>query len=251
MKILRKIVEIDESKCDGCGLCVPSCAEGAIRIVDGKARIKAENFCDGLGACLGECPQGAIRIVEREAEAFDEEAVKKEQSASLGREHAGKELPCGCPSSSLKTWAPSGSCEKANQPSIAAPARSELRHWPVQIRLVPPTAPFLKGAHLLVAADCTPVAYPRFHQEFLKGKVVLIGCPKFDDTEMYARKFAQIFAQAEILSVTIVVMEVPCCQGLPAIVRKGMEAAGKKVRLEKVVVAADGEILSRELLSRG
>jgi ferredoxin len=253
MKTVRKIVEIDENKCDGCGLCVPSCAEGAIRIVDGKAKIKSENFCDGLGACLGECPRGALRIVEREAEAFDEEAVKKEQSAPRGHRHAGPELPCGCPSTHLKTWTPSGSCEEANRPAVQdpSPSASELRHWPVQIRLVPPTAPFLKGAHLLVAADCTPVAYPRFHEDFLKGKTVLIGCPKFDDAEMYAQKFAQIFEKADLRSVTVVVMEVPCCQGLPAIVRKGMETAGKKVRLEKVVVAADGEILSRELLSRG
>ncbi len=253
MKTVRKIVEIDENKCDGCGLCVPSCAEGAIRIVDGKAKIKSENFCDGLGACLGECPRGALKIVEREAEAFDEEAVKKELSAPPARRHTGPELPCGCPSTHLKTWAPSGSCEEANRPAVQAPApsSSELRHWPVQIRLVPPTAPFLKGAHLLVAADCTPVAYPRFHEDFLKGKVILIGCPKFDDAEMYTQKFAQIFEKADIRSVTVLVMEVPCCQGLPAMVRKGMETAGKKVRLEKVVVASDGEILSRELLSRG
>ena len=246
MKTMRKIIEIDEELCDGCGECVPSCAEGAIEIVDGKARLAAEKYCDGLGACLGECPTGALTIVEREAAEFDEEAVE-EYLSSKAQEEAPQEatMACGCPSTQIQAFAPLTSCQEANKPAVQSSAGSALSHWPVQIHLVPPTAPFLKGADLLVAADCTPVAYPNFHQDFLKGKVVMVGCPKFDDVQEYIQKFTDIFKTADIKSVTVVVMEVPCCSGLPLIVEKGMEMAGKTVPMETVVISARGELLNR------
>jgi len=245
MKIMRKIIEIDDELCDGCGECVPSCAEGAIEVVDGKARVVAEKYCDGLGACLGECPNGALRIVEREAEDFDEEAVglylkEKEQKPV--------EVPiaCGCPSSEIRTFIPESSATETVTGDSPPRGVSNLSHWPVQIRLVPPTAPFLKGADLLVAADCTPVAYPEFNRDFLKGKVVMVGCPKFDDVEGYIAKFTDIFKTADINSITTVVMEVPCCSGLPLIVKKALEASGKEIPMEEVVISTRGEVLKRK-----
>jgi len=249
MKVQRKIIEIDEEKCDGCGQCVPACAEGAIEIIDGKARLIAEKYCDGLGACLGECPNDALNIDEREVDEFDEEAVE-EHLHSRERPGVAEEttLACGCPSAQIQSFSTLTACAEANAPVQQQPAVSALSHWPVQIRLVPPTAPFLKGADLLVAADCAPVAYPNFHQDFLKGRVVMVGCPKFDETQAYIQKFADIFNTADIKSVTVVVMEVPCCQGLPMVLEKGMEDAGKRVPMEKVIVSTSGEILSRQKL---
>jgi NAD-dependent dihydropyrimidine dehydrogenase PreA subunit len=241
MKVRRKIVEIDEERCDGCGLCVPACAEGAIRVLDGKARLLSERYCDGLGACLGECPNDALRIIEREAEEFDEEAVEEHIEAEAGE----GVMACGCPSSQIQSFAPSAKGQEAEEAANQGRAGSALSHWPVQIRLVPPKAPFLRGADLLVVADCTPVAYPNFHQDFLTGKVVMVGCPKFDEPQPYVEKFGEIFKVADIHSVTVAVMEVPCCQGLPLIVKRGMEAAGKKVPMEVVVVSIKGEILRR------
>jgi Pyruvate/2-oxoacid:ferredoxin oxidoreductase delta subunit len=254
MKSKRKIIRIDEEQCDGCGVCVPSCAEGAIQIVDGKAKLVAEKYCDGLGACLGECPKDALQIVEVEAEAFDPSADSRRakfRMTSTAGEHVGSsisahphedaKMACGCPSTLIQSFAPRKSCQEPNEPVSQLPGFSELTHWPIQIRLVPPTARFLRGADLLVAADCTPVAYPHFHQDFLKGKVVLLGCPKFDDAEEYVEKFAEIFAANDIRSVTVVVMEVPCCQGLPRIVKEGMALAEKAVPLETVVISARGE----------
>ena len=250
MEVKRKIIKIDEELCDGCGECVPSCAEGAIEIVDGKARLVAEKYCDGLGACLGECPNGALTVVEREAEEFNEEAVEEYLSSKAqGESPEEATMACGCPSAQIETFGPSASFQEANEPALQASAVSALSHWPVQIRLVPPTAPFLKGADLLVAADCTPVAYPNFHQDFLKGKVVMVGCPKFDDVQEYIQRFADIFNTADIKSITVVVMEVPCCQGLPIIVEKGMEMAGKGIPMEKVVISARGDVLGRERLA--
>jgi ferredoxin len=241
MKVSRKIIRIDEDLCNGCGQCVPSCAEGAIAVVDGKARVLSEKFCDGLGACLGECPQGALSIEERVAEEFDERAVE----IHLEETEKAREAPmaCGCPSSHIQILSKTGPCEKANEPRRQEASGSELSHWPVQIRLVPPKAPFLKRAHLLVAADCTPVVYPDFHRDFLKGKAVLVGCPKFDDVEAYVEKFRDIFRDADLQSVTILDMEVPCCSALPRIVQKGMEEAGKKVPLEEVTLTPRGEVL--------
>ncbi|MGD9032163.1 MAG: 4Fe-4S ferredoxin [Desulfobacteraceae bacterium] len=249
MKVSRKIIEIDEALCDGCGQCIPSCAEGALEIVDGKAKLVADFYCDGLGACLGECPTGALQVIEREADEFDEEAVEK-RLESMAKEEAPQVIPMtgGCPSTQLKSFAQPETQQEGREANQGS-APSELTHWPVQVNLVPPTAPFLKGADLLVAADCTPVAYPNFHRDFLKGKAVMVGCPKFDDVEGYIQKFADIFRTADLNSVSVVVMEVPCCQGLPIILERGMEAAGKKVPMEKVVISARGKVLGREKLA--
>lgn len=247
MKVKRKIIQIDEEKCNGCGLCVPSCAEGALQIVNGKARLVAEKFCDGLGACLGECPQDALHIIEREAEDFDEKAVEEylhAKSATFSPEPL--TMACGCPSTHIQSFVPAATCEEANQPAYFGQQKSALTHWPVQVRLVPPTAPFLKGADLLVAADCTPIAYPNFHRDFISNKVVMVGCPKFDDVPEYVQKFTDIFNTAGIKSITVVTMEVPCCQGLPMIVRKGLELSGKKIPLEQIVISTRGEILKKK-----
>ncbi len=243
MKILRKIIEIDPDRCDGCGQCVPSCAEGAIQIIDGKARLAAEKYCDGLGACLGECPNDALQIIEREAEDFDEAAVEEHlKDTSEKAEPSGTVLPCGCPSTQLQSLSPTDSCRAANQPQTQMGQSSALGHWPVQIKLVPVTAPFLKGADLLVVADCTPLAYPNFHRDFLKGKVVMMGCPKFDDVQEYIAKFTDIFKTAGIKSITTAVMEVPCCSGLPFLVKKALQASGKKIPLTEKVISVRGEL---------
>jgi len=241
MKVKRKIIQIDEEKCDGCGNCVIGCAEGALAIVDGKAKVISDNLCDGLGACIGECPQGALTIIEREAEAFDEEAVEAHLSTREQDDPEEKPMACGCPSAQIQSFSP---CAKANHPvRQTAENESTLTHWPVQIRLIPPDAPFLKGADLLVAADCVPVAFPSFHQDFLQGKTVMLGCPKFDDVQAYVEKFAAIFKTAGIKSITIVIMEVPCCAGMPRIVQKAMEKAGVQIPFEQVVVSTRGRIL--------
>lgn len=245
MKVKRKIIQIDEDRCDGCGNCVISCAEGALKIIDGKAKVISDNLCDGLGACIGECPQDALKIIERDADEFDEEAVEKHLHAQKKEPEAGKTLPCGCPSTQIQSFAPAAGCQGANIPRRLekVPAQSALTHWPVQIRLIPPTAPFLKGADLLVVADCVPVAFPTLHQDFLAGKVVMVGCPKFDDAQAYIDKFAEIFKTAGIKSVTTVVMEVPCCSGLPVIVEKGMHKAGRAIPSRQVTISTRGEIL--------
>ncbi len=246
MKVKRKIIEIDEERCDGCGNCAPACAEGAIKIIDGKARVIADKFCDGLGACLGECPNDALSIVEREAEEFDEEAVEAHlESREQESPQEAQPPACGCPSATVQQFETRYARRDDKKQFQSLPVESSLGHWPIQIRLVPPDAPFLKGADLLVAADCTPVAYPAFHQDFLAGKVVLLGCPKFDDAAAYVQKFAAIFKMADVNSVTVLVMEVPCCQGLPYIVAKGMEGAGKQIPLEMVVISAKGKVLER------
>ena len=239
MKIMRKIIEIDEELCDGCGQCVTGCDEGALQIVDGKARVVSETFCDGLGACIGECPTGALTIVEREAAPFDETAVERRLA-----EQGQPALACGCPSNQIQTFAAISPCEAANRPVTIGGGESSLTHWPVQIRLIPPTAPFLKWADLLVLADCTAVAFPALHQDLMKGRVVMMGCPKFDDVQEYVQKFADIFKTADIRSVTTAVMEVPCCSGLPLIVKRGMEAAGKDIPMEEVVISTRGETIN-------
>ena len=250
MKIKRKIIQIDQEKCDGCGQCVPSCAEGALQIVNGKARLMAEKYCDGLGACLGECPNDALRVIEREAEDFDEKAVEERmKSLSAHKSPELQPMACGCPSAQIQSFSPAKSCQEANQPRSGVSAHSALSHWPVQIRLVPPTAPFLKGADLLVVADCTPVAYPNFHRDFLDGKVVMVGCPKFDEAQAYIQKFADIFTMAGIKSIEVVTMEVPCCQGLPLIVKKGLELSGKRIPINQVIISTRGEVLKRQKIA--
>ena len=245
MKVMRKIIEIDEERCDGCGLCVPACAEGSLEIIDGKARVISDNLCDGLGACLGECPNDALRIVEREAEEFDEEAVEKLLAEKKKENKAAQPLiASGCPSSRLQHFAQPVAKESvsAMAPQGAA-EQSALGHWPIQIHLVPPTAPFLKNADLLVLADCVPVAFPTLHRDFLQGKAVMMGCPKLDNTDSYIQKFTQIFRTAGIRSITAVVMEVPCCSGLPMIVKKALDDAGVDIPMKEVVVSTRGEIL--------
>ncbi len=234
MKVMRKIIEIDDERCDGCGVCVPACAEGAIEIIDGKARVVAEKYCDGLGACMGECPNDALRIVEREADDFDEEAVEKylEEKLKVPEKTLGA---AGCPSSRIQTSIPTGVHGGA----------SKLSQWPVQIHLVQPHAPFLKDADLLIAADCTTVACANFHQDYLKGKVVMIGCPKFDDGEAYIQKFTDIFKAVEIKSITVLIMEVPCCSGLPAMIQRAMAVAEKTIPMETVIISTQGEVLKR------
>ncbi len=248
MKVLRKIIEIDDEKCDGCGNCVPSCAEGAIQIVNGKARVISDKYCDGLGACLGECPRDALHIVEREAEKFDEAAVhellKQQAQAEKSTGQRKPVMTGGCPSAALKTFSDT-SCDCANQPRVTgSDGSSALGHWPVQIRLVPAGAPFLKDADLVIAADCVPVAYPSFHRDFLAGKAVMIGCPKFDDTQGYVDKLTDVFKKSGIKSITAVIMEVPCCSGLPHIIQKALENSGMDIPFSQVTISARGEILS-------
>ena len=257
MKVVRKIIEIDDDLCDGCGNCVPSCAEGALQIIDGKARVIADIYCDGLGACLGDCPTGALSIVEREADEFDEEAVEEllaKQKAEKDKKSATEPetIPMvsgGCPSARMQSFDAPAQQPAAVSPAETAPVGEEmesaLAHWPVQIMLVPPTAPFLKGADLLVLADCVPVAFPTVHRDFIQGKSVLLGCPKLDNAEFYIEKFAQICKQSGVKSITSVVMEVPCCSGLPMIVKKGMELSGVEIPMEEVVISTRGKILER------
>lgn len=227
--MVREIVRIDEEKCDGCGLCVPACAEGAIRIVDGKAQLVAENLCDGLGACLGECPQGALIVEKRPADPFDESAVEKHLVAAA--------TPTGCPSARVAAFAPAA--EKGGEEAERRP--SALRQWPVQMHLVPPSAPFLQGAELLLAADCVPFAYADFHRDLLQGKVLLVGCPKLDDGQAYLEKLTAILAKNRVRSLTVAHMEVPCCSGLVAIARRALEASGAAVPLQTVRIGIRGE----------
>ncbi|MBU1168326.1 MAG: 4Fe-4S binding protein [Proteobacteria bacterium] len=242
MKVMRKIIEIDEEKCTGCGQCVVACAEGAIEIRDGKAKIIRDLLCDGLGACIGECPEDALKIIEREADDFDEKAVH-DHLKKMEKQTAQEPCACGCPSSQIQSFAPKASCQVVNEPKAFTGEESALTQWPVQIKLVPPTAPFLKGADLLVVADCVPVAYPSLHKDLLQGRAVMMGCPKFDNAEEYVEKFAQVFAQSGITSVTVALMEVPCCSGLSMIIKKAMDQSGMSIPVNEVVVGVRGKIL--------
>ncbi len=241
MKVLRKIIKIDEELCDGCGLCVPDCAEGSLQIINGKARLVADNLCDGLGACLGSCPTGALQIIEREADAFDEEAVEHYLAAQ--QEQKIDSVPpqgSGCPSAQLQTFAPLTPCQAANAPSLQT--GSALSHWPVQIRLIPPTAPFLDNCDLLVAADCTAVAYAGLQKDFITGRVVMMGCPKFDDQELYVQRFIEIFRTRKLNSLTILIMEVPCCHSMLQIIRTALAAVKPDFPIRQVIVSTHGEI---------
>ena len=242
MKVLRRIIEINEELCDGCGQCVPDCAEGALRIVDGKAKMIADKYCDGLGACLEACPKDALRIVEREADEFDEEAVMELLDSGKQKK---KEKPSVTQSPGLANIKIETPCQAANKPrfDLAAPkSGSALSHWPVQIRLVPAQAPFLKNADLLVAADCVPVAYPHFHRDFLANRVIMMGCPKFDDVNGYIQKFVEVFRQAKPRSIKLAIMEVPCCGGMRMIVKEALKQAGQDIPMEEVIITARGEI---------
>ena len=222
--MIRKIVHIHEDKCTGCGLCAAACHEGAIVMVNGKARLIRDDYCDGMGDCLPECPAGAIEIIEREAEAYDEAAVKARMAALKAM-------------SSLKGSAP------AKEPVSCSTVKGATQ-WPVQIRLVPGNAAFLEGADVLVAADCTAYAYANVHQEFMRGKVTLIGCPKLDDVD-YSEKLTQILRQNDIKSVTVLRMEVPCCGGLERAVVTALQNSGKMIPWQVVTFSVDGKILDR------
>lgn len=242
----RKIVEIDEEKCDGCGLCVPSCAEGAIRIVDGKARLVADVYCDGLGACLGHCPQDAITIVEREAVPFDEAAVAQHLSATAAAPPATP--PAACPSAKSQSLRLNVLTDVTAMPAFGNGDAGEdqtspaLTNWPIQLHLVSPAAPFLQDCDLMLVADCVPFACPDFHRQLLKDKPVVVGCPKLDDAEFYVKKLAAILAQANVRSVTIVHMEVPCCTGLVRIAQAARSMSGRQVPMEDCVVTIRGRI---------
>ena len=225
--MIRKIIHIDEEKCDGCGLCAKACHEGAIGIVDGKAKLLREDFCDGLGDCLPGCPTGAISFEEREAPAYDAAAVKaaKEQT-----------LPCGCPGTHVQAL---GHDAEAR---AAVSAVSRLAQWPCQIKLVPPNASFFNGAKLLIAADCTAYAYAAMHEEFMRGRVTLIGCPKLDGVD-YTEKLTEILSGNDIRSLTIVRMEVPCCGGLQFAAENALRSSGKFIPWQVVTVSVDGNIL--------
>jgi len=239
VKTLRKIIKIDEEKCDGCGLCVPACVEGALQIIDGKAKLVSETYCDGLGACLGECPQGAITIEEREAEEFDEEATKchpeQEKGATGG-------LPCGCPSAAVRQFARQEvtGVFRGDEP----PEQSMLRHWPVQLSLVPPSAPFLHGADVILAADCAPFAYAGFHRDFIKDHALLVACPKLDDFPAHLRKLTDILSQSEVNSLTVVRVEVPCCAGLVQMAKQAIQLSGKDIPFREAVIGINGELKS-------
>lgn len=253
MKTVRKIIEINEELCNGCGQCVPDCAEGSLKIVDGKARLVADKLCDGLGACLGSCPTGALKIVERSADEFDEKAVEEylaqEKAAAKPQEKA-KTMDCGCASTHIQSFAPRPAmspCQAANMPTkTARDAASELTHWPVQIRLIPAHAPFLQNADVLVAADCTAVAVRNFQEKYLAGKTVMMGCPKFDDAESYVQRFTEIINTCNLKSLTILIVEVPCCSAMNVIIRKALERAGKSVPVEQITISTRGEELARK-----
>ena len=235
-KLLRKIVKIDEEKCDGCGVCVPACVEGALQIIDGKARLVSERYCDGLGACLGECPQGAITIEEREAKGFDEEAVAQHLPS---KERISDKLPCGCPSATVTQFERQ---TKAGVPKIArATPESRLTHWPVQLALVPPSAPFLQGADLVLAADCVPFAYAGFHQDFLGDNALVVACPKLDDFQAHQSKLTEILRHSQIKSLTVVHMEVPCCSGLVHMAKQAILASGKDIPLREITIGIKGD----------
>jgi NAD-dependent dihydropyrimidine dehydrogenase PreA subunit len=284
--MVRTVIEIDEDLCNGCGNCVTGCHEGALQLIDGKARLVGDNLCDGLGACIGECPVGAIEFVEREATAYSEREVL-ERILPLGentvvahlkhlKDHGQKEFvhegfailtekgwdaaavrakvlgssaPLGaqghggggCPGSRVVDFTPRAEPQPAA--GVRAPAASQLRQWPVQLHLVPPSAPYLQACDLLVAADCVPFAHANFHQDFLKGRVLLIGCPKLDDTAYYAEKLTQIFSLNDIRSVTVARMEVPCCGGITQAVRTAIAASGRVVPYAEAVISIEGKLL--------
>ena len=236
----RKIISIDPARCNGCGLCVNACHEGALQLVDGKAKLVSDSYCDGLGNCLPECPTGAITIVEREAVPFDETAVAARQASPTP--DAPPPLACGCPGKMAKTIAarPPAPVTAAGEPPVG-PA-SALVNWPVQIKLVPVNAPYLKKAALLIAADCTAFAYPDIHRRFMANKVTLIGCPKLDEVD-YAEKLTAILQANEIRSVTVLRMEVPCCAGIANATKQALINSGKMIPWHVVTLATDGAIL--------
>lgn len=237
---IRNIVQIDEEKCNGCGQCVINCAEGALKIIDGKARLVSDAYCDGLGACLGHCPQDAITIIQRDAEEFDEKSVGARHVVSSEK----KSLPCGCSGTEAREI-----LKKSQGSSIKGQDReipSELINWPVQLKLISPQAPYFVGKDIVIAADCTSFAYGNFHAEFLKDKPLIIACPKLDNAaDMYIEKLAELFKIAKPKSITIVRMEVPCCFGLTKIVEEAKELLEMDVKVEETIIGVDGKIKTK------
>ena len=236
----RTIIEIDANKCNGCGLCVNACHEGAIAMVDGKAKIVNEAYCDGLGACLPACPTDAIRLIEKDAPAFDEAAALQAKQARV----AATPMACGCPGTMAKSIAPKASVAApavAKDAPVARPSR--LGQWPVQIQLINPHASYLAGAHLLIAADCTAYAYANIHDDYIAGRVCLIGCPKLDDNEGNFNKIYAILMANDIKSITVLRMEVPCCGGIIEVTKRAILSAGKILPYREIIVTTDGEAL--------
>ena len=246
--MLRKIIKIDESKCNGCGACASACHEGAIAMVNGVAKLTREDYCDGLGDCLPACPTGAITFEMREAPAYDEAAVKKAQLQKKLMQELGGGMPCGCPGSQAKsikhenTESESGSVSSASSVSPVQAVPSRLSTWPVQIKLAPVNAPYFSGADLLIAADCSAYAYGNFHNDLIKNRVVLIGCPKLDEGD-YSEKLKAIIAGNDIKSVTVVRMEVPCCGGIEMAAKRALQESGKFIPWQVVTVSTDGRVL--------
>ena len=235
--MIRRIIRIDQEKCNGCGACAEACHEGAIAMVDGKAQLMRDDYCDGLGDCLPACPTGAITFVEREAAAYDEKAVMENKQRKMQNE--GVTLPCGCPGSQSRN------IQRQDAPAAETPQAqqtSRLSQWPVQIKLVPVNAPYFDGARLLIAADCTAYAYAAFHERFIKGHITLVGCPKLDSVD-YAEKLTEIIRNNDIKSVTVVRMEVPCCGGLEFAVRTALQGCGKLIPWQVKVISTTGELL--------
>ncbi len=244
--MIRKIIHIDEDKCNGCGACAEACHEGAIEMVNGKARLMRDDYCDGMGDCLPECPTGAISFTEREAAAYDEAAVAKHmearKQAKMQAEGGAGTAPAGfhgCPGSAMHTF--SRKEESVAAPAAPASAQSQLGQWPCQIKLVPVKAPYFEGAKLLIAADCTAYAYARIHEDFMKGRITIVGCPKLDAVD-YSEKLTEIIAGNDIKSVTVLRMEVPCCGGLENAAIKALQNSGKFIPWQVVTFTLDGQI---------
>ena len=240
--MVRKIIEIDEEKCNGCGECVTACAEGAIAIIDAKAKLISDVYCDGLGACLGECPEGALTMTEREAVPFDEAAVEEH----LKKSEARPQTPHACPGSAARQLSRPVPAPETDAAGPGGPVASQLGNWPVQLALLNPGTPYLQGADLLFVADCVPFALPDFHSKFLSGKALAIGCPKLDDPSLYVDKLAQILGAAAVNSLTVVHMEVPCCSGLTRIASAALASAGREVPASDVTVSIQGEVLEEQ-----
>ncbi|MEO0080908.1 MAG: 4Fe-4S binding protein [candidate division WOR-3 bacterium] len=272
----RKIIKIDEEKCTGCGQCIPNCPEGALQVIDGKARLVSDLFCDGLGACVGHCPEGAMTVIEREAEPYDEARVMANivkagpntiaahlahlkdhgaidyhnQAVAYLRQHnipipgEKKTLACGCPGSAVRELSPSVAVARTTDHSIPRPL-SHLRNWPIQLMLVPVSAPYLKGADLLISADCVGSSHPNFHEELVRNRILLIACPKLDDAQFYVEKLTELFRTAKPKSVTVAHMTVPCCYGLVQLVQQAIEDSGEVIPFAEVTIDIDGKTVKQ------